>query len=275
MKRLLTTLAAVGVIILLPIWAQADPAEDLRAFQSFFQKRFPGVPFDDFSNGLYALPEAREQREQWEKIMEFPPFELGLEKGKQFWEKNNLQSCFKNGGRNIAQHYPYWDERTTMVRTIELDINECLKRKNLSPIKDLKKGTMAQVVAYMKSLSRGQRVKIAISSPEAREALEEGKRFYWAKRGQLNLSCASCHVDNAGKSFGGDIISAGLGHGVGYPAYLTQWGELATLHRRYAACNNQVRAAPFKAQSRQYRHLEYYETYLQQGLPLTAPSQRP
>ncbi len=275
MKSLLITLTAMGILVGAPIGVHADPAQDLQVFQDFFRKKFPDVPFDEFSNGLYALPAAKEQRTQWEQVMQSPPYQLALERGQAFWEEKNLAACFKNAGRNIAQHYPYWDERTNMVRTIELDINECLKRKDQSPIKNMKNGTMAEVAAYMKSLSRGQRVKIAIPTPAARDAYEEGRAFFWARRGQLNLSCAACHVNNAGKQAGGKVISAALGHSVGYPAYRDEWGELGTLHWRYAACNLQVRAAPFKAQSRQYRNLQYYETYLQQGLPLTAPSQRP
>lgn len=271
---LIVALTAVAIIIGLQTSAQAGPVEDLRAFQDFFRKKFPEVPFDEFSNGLYALPAAKDQRVEWEEIMQFPPYEADLEIGEKFWVDNDLASCFKNGGRNIAQHYPYWDEGTQMIRTIELDINECLRRQGQSELDDLKKGTMAQVVAYMKSLSRGQRVKLGISGPGALKAYEEGKQFYWSKRGQLNFSCANCHVDFAGKFLGGAVLSAGLGHGVGYPAYRSKWGELGTLHRRYAGCNSQVRAAPFKAQSRQYRHLEFYETYMQTGLPLTAPSQR-
>ncbi|MFQ5995838.1 MAG: sulfur oxidation c-type cytochrome SoxA [Acidiferrobacterales bacterium] len=270
-------IVVLGLLFLagVPALTKADPAQDIQAFQEFFHKRFPDVPFDEFANGLYALPTAKEQREQWQQVMQLPPYEFALEEGEKFWDENDLGNCFKNGGRNIAQHYPYWDERSEMVRTIELDINECLKRNDKPPLDDLKKGAMAQVVAYMKSLSRGQRVKIAIPSPEARDAYEEGRRFYWAKRGQLNLSCADCHVNNAGKLYAGEVLSAGLGHGVGYPAYRAEWGGLGTLHWRYASCNAQVGAAPFKAQSRQYRHLQYYATFLQQGLPLTAPSQRP
>ncbi len=274
MKKPIIALAVFGLIVGATQLANADPAADLRAFQRYFKEKFPAVPFDDFANGIYALPVATDLRKAWEQTMESPPYKAELEKGKIFWQENNLASCFKNGGRNIAQHYPYWDKKTNMVRTIVLDINECLKRKGKEPIKDLKQGTTAQVVAYMKSLSRGQRIRLNLSSPGAIEAYEEGKRFYWARRGQLNLSCASCHVDFAGKSIGGNLLSPGLGHGVGFPAHRTKWDGLGTLHRRYAGCNSQVRAAPFKSQSRQYRHLELYETYMQTGLPLTAPSHR-
>lgn len=273
--RSLLALTTAALVLIPGLAIPADPVEDVRAFQYFFHKRFPDVPFDDFANGVYALPMATEERSKFEQSMRVTPFDMDLQKGKQFWEQHNLGSCFKNNGRNIAQHYPYWDERTQMVRTVELDINECLQRMGKPPIEDLQKEAMAQVAAYMKSLSRGQRVRIDVSTAGARDAYDEGRRFYWAKRGQLNLSCADCHVVNAGKRYGGQVLSAGLGHIVGYPAYRLKWGGLGTLHWRYATCSVEVGAAPFKAQSRQYRHLEFYETIMQHGLPLAAPSLRP
>ena len=274
MKKMLAFAVALGVMAAVAVPAQADPKSDLKQFQSYFKKKFPTIPFDDFANGLYALPEAKDRRAEWEMIMEFPPYELEVANGKKFWEQNKLAGCFKNGGKGIAQHYPYWDKKRKMVRTIELDINDCLKKKGKDPIKDLNKGTMAQVVAYMKMQSRGKRISIDMSDPGMVAAYEDGKQYYWTKRGQLNFACADCHVQMGGKFVGGNILSTGLGHGLGFPAYRSKWGALGTLHRRYGGCHRQVRAKPPKPQSDSFRHLELYETYMNTGLPITAPSQR-
>ncbi|MDH5649814.1 MAG: sulfur oxidation c-type cytochrome SoxA [Gammaproteobacteria bacterium] len=275
MKKFIMAITALGVLCsTLPLMVQASPQGDLKAFRAHFKKTFPDVKFDDFSDGLYALPGAENRREEWQAIMEFPPYEIELEKGKKFWEKNKLASCFPNKGRGIANNYPYWDSKRKEVRTLVMDINSCLQQKKMEPIKDLNKGTMAQVVAYMKSLSNGKRIKIDLSDPGAIAAYEKGKQYYWARRGQLNFSCAHCHVDNAGKFVGGNILSAGLGHGVGFPAYRSKWGGLGTLHRRYGGCNKNIRAKDLKPQSETYRALELYETYMNTGLPIKAPSQR-
>jgi len=277
-KKILISVCAVAAGFAVAITALAgaavDPKKDLEAFQGYFKAKFPTVKFDDFANGYYTLPGAEDKRKEWEAIMEFPSYELELDKGKDFWEKNNLASCFKNGGKNIAQNYPYWDKAKGEIRTIELDINACLTKLGKTPIKDLKKGTMAEVTAYFKSLSRGQRVAIDLSDPGAQKEYAYGREQWWAKRGQLNFSCANCHYDSAGKYIGGNMLSAGLGHGVGFPAYRSKWGALGTIHRRYNGCNKQVRAAPMKDQSREYRALELYETYMATGLPLVAPAQR-
>ncbi len=277
MRRFLILAVGVAVLATMSVAAQASPQSDLKEFQGYFKKRFPEVPFDDYSNGVYALD--KNARAEWETIMVFPPYDFELEKGKKIWNtpfKNGktFAGCFRNHGVDIAQHYPYWDERTHEVRTIEMDINTCLKNNGEPEYKDVTDGPMAEVAAYMKSLSRGQRVSIDLSNPGMLAAYERGKKFFWSRRGQLNFACSSCHVDNAGKFIRGDSLSAALGHGVGFPAYRASAGHLITLDKRYMGCNKQVRAAPFKPLSEEYRDLEVYETYMDTGLPLTAPSYR-
>jgi sulfur-oxidizing protein SoxA len=51
-------------------------------------------------------------------------------------------------------------------------------------------------------------------------------------------------------------------------------GTIGTLHRRFTGCNKQVRAKPFKAQGEEYRNLEYFLTYMSNGLTLNGPGAR-
>jgi sulfur-oxidizing protein SoxA len=274
MRKIISTLVVMGVFSGLPVAVQADPASDLKAFRAYFQKKFPTVKLSEYRHGLYALPIASDQRKEWKEIMEFPPYELELEQGKKFWEANKLGTCFKNGGKGIAQSYPRWDAKAKALVTAEEDINTCLKSKGKDPIKDLNKGKMAAVTAYFRSMSNGKAIRIDMSNPGMVAEYEFGKKFYWARRGQLNFACSTCHVQNAGMQIGGNLLGAGLGHGTGFPAYRSKWGGLGTLHRRYGGCNKQVRAKPFKPQSREYKALELYETYMNTGIPLQVPSQR-
>lgn len=276
MKKIILVLTAFSFICGLPVIVQASPQSDLKTFRAFFKKKFPSVKFDEFKNGMYALPVAADRRAEWEAIMDFPPYELAITKGKKFWDKNNLGSCFKNGGKGIAHKYPRWDKKKGEVRTLISDINACLVKKGKKPIKNLKKGKMAQVEAYVRDMARGKRIKpdIDFRNKKALAVYEKGKQFYWARRGQLNFACAHCHMANSGKKVGGNIMSAALGHTAGMPVYRSKWGGLGTLHRRYGGCNKQVRFKPLKAQSAAYTALELYETYMSTGIPLAAPSQR-
>lgn len=287
MNRLAILCAALAMLGGTPA-AQADPTDDLRQFREFFKNKFPNVKFEEYSNGLYVLPGMDDYRAQWEALNQFPPFELGLAEGKNEWERpfkndKTYASCFKNNGKNTAQHYPYWSETTREVRTVEMDLIECLKKNGEQrPFTgaDLDKDAKARVqlanlTAAFYQMSQGQRVSIDLTKPGAAQAYEDGKKFWWARRGQLNFACANCHMDLAGKNMGGNQpLSAALGHPVGWPAFRTVWGQLETIHQRYATCNSQVRAKPAKHGSKIYNHLQLYETYLSTGLPLTAPTVR-
>jgi len=286
MKKLLMVFTALTLTAGLAFTVQADPESDRKQFRDYFKKKFPAVPFDEYANGLYALPGNEEYRASWVTYNDFPPYEFGLENGKTLWNtpfKNGktFAGCFKNGGKNIAQGYPYWDEAKQQVRTAEMDINDCLKKNGEKEFTDLNKDQnqrvkLAELVAYFYSLSKGQRVKIDLSKPGALAAYENGKQFYWAKRGQLNFACADCHMESAGKNIGGNQpLSAALGHTTAWPAQRLEWGRIETIHFRYMTCNSQLRAASLKHGGTEYNNLQLYETYTAaSGLPLTAPGMR-
>ncbi len=277
MKRLLTIAATLGLLTVSPVAVQASPQQDLKAFRAYFTKRFPDVPLQDFANGVYAVDKA--SREQWESIEEFPPYELNIEKGKKLFNtpfKNGktYASCFPNGGIGIKQNYPYFDTASGQVKTLELEINECRKKNGEKPLK-WKKGAIADISAYMAYTSRGKKTNVVIpDDPAAMAAYESGKQHFYAKRGQLNMSCADCHQYNAGNRVRADILSPALGHTTHFPVYRSKWGGLGTIHRRYGGCNKQVRFKPFKAQSEEYRNLEYFHTYMSNGLKLNGPGAR-
>jgi sulfur-oxidizing protein SoxA len=283
MKKLLLMLAGLGIAFGAPITASATPEDDLKEFQGFFKKRFPTVPLEAYNDGVNALPQYAERRANWELLMEFPPYEDDVDKGQELWNtpfKNGktYASCFKNGGKGLAVGYPFYDKSSKKLRTIEGDINACREMNGEKPIKNVKHGEMAQLVIAFKMLSNGQKMAVKLDSPEAIAAYEDGKQFYWARRGQLNMSCATCHVQNAGNKIRGDVLSPALGHGTGFPVYRTKWAQagkpLGTIHRRYGGCNKQVRAKPLKAQGDTYKNLELYQAYMNTGVPIKVPSQR-
>ena len=276
MKKTLATLG-MALLIALPLSGMATPQQDLAEFRDFFKKRFPNTPFEDFVNGVYSVDPA--SREQWEEIEQFAPYELNISNGKALFEKpfangKTYASCFENGGIGIRQNYPYFDTDRGEVVTLELAINECRTNNGEKPL-SWKKGPIADISAYMAYTSRGKIFDIKIpDDPRALAAYERGKKHFYQKRGQLNMACADCHKFYSGNLIRADILSPALGHLTHFPVYRSKWGGLGTVHRRYGGCNEQVRAKPYPAQSEEYRDLEYFHTYMSNGLAVNGPGAR-
>ncbi len=275
MKKALLIVSAVG--LLLPGLSPASPEEDRQAFQAHFQKRFAGVPLEEYANGVYAIDKVA--RDSWEAIEEFPPYEPFIEEGEQMWHtpfKNgkSYADCFPEGP-GVRGQYPHWDKEQGRVVTLPLVINACREANGEEPL-PYKKGKIASLLAYMGYESRDQKINVVIpeDDPNALAAYEQGKQFYYARRGQLNLACSHCHVQYPGSHLRTDTLSPALGHATGWPVYRSKWGELGTLHRRFSGCNKQVRAKPFEAQGEEYRNLEYFLSYMSNGLPYNGPSAR-
>jgi sulfur-oxidizing protein SoxA len=278
LKKIIIALTTFGLVAGGQMAAQAGPKEDLVRFKAYFTKKLPaGKTYDDFTSGMYLYD--KDLYDSWQAIEEFPPYELDLSAGEKeyntpFGNGKTYASCFKHGGKGIAQNYPYWDAKAKKVKTFEAELNECRTKNGEKPL-GWKKGKLAQLSAYLKNTARGKRINVKVPhDKDALAAYNAGKQFYFARRGQLNFSCAHCHFDGAGKYIRSNILSAAPGQSGVFPAYRSKWGGLGTLHRRYGGCNKNIRAKPFKAQSDEYTNLEYFHTYLSNGLPLQAPSNR-
>ncbi len=278
MNKTIATLAAAGLVCTLASpFVAANPQSDQETFQKYFTERFPNVPMDDFKNGAYAIDPAG--RENWEAIEEFPPYEAAIDNGKAMWDTpfangKTYKDCFPDGPA-LGAKYPYWDKERGMVMTLPLAINECREANGEKPLKYMK-GPIADLLSYIAMESRGQITNVVIpeDDPRALEAYEKGKQFYFARRGQFNFSCASCHLGNSGTTLRTEILSPALGHTTHWPVYRSKWGEMGTLHRRFKGCNEQVRAKAFEPQGEEYRDLEFFYTYMNNGQELNGPGAR-
>ena len=277
MKNIATALSAL-LVLATPLAAQATPDDDLKAFRSYFTEKFSDIKnLNEFGNGVYAIDEA--SREQWEAFEEFPSYEIAIDNGEErfntkFANGKGYADCFPNYEKGIKQNYPYFDQDSGKVITLEAAINTCRTSNGESALK-AKKGAITEIGAYLGYLSRGNEINVKVPNNEKAIAMyNRGKKHFFAKRGQLNMACADCHYYYSGSKIRADILSPALGHTSGFPVYRNKWAGMGTLHRRYGGCNKQVRAKPFKAQSDEYTALEYFETYMSNGIEVNAPSQR-
>ena len=249
--------------------------KDIEEFRAYFTERFPEVELDDFADGVYAIDD--NAREQWLAMEDFPPYSIAVEEGQVLFENSfsngkTYTDCFPEGGA-VRHNYPYFDEQRNMVVTLEMAINEC-RSANGEPPLEYKKGDIAKISSYMAYISRGKPVEVKVSSQGAYEAYLKGKEFFYAKRGQLNMSCAGCHMRYSGRRLRSEVISPALGHPVHFPVFRLKWGEIGTLQRRYAGCNRNIGAKPLAIQGEEYRNLEFFQTVMSNGMHFNGPASR-
>jgi sulfur-oxidizing protein SoxA len=255
-----------------------DPAAEFKAFRDYFTQKFPNVPLNDFVNGPYSMD--ADLRKQWEAIDDFPPYDFAVDRGKEmfanpFKNGKTYGDCFESKGIGVRQNYPYFDTNTGEVITLELALNRCREANGevaFSYVKD----EMASLTAYMAFTSRGKPFDIQIpNDPRALAAYQNGEKYFYTRRGQLNFSCASCHVQNPGNHIRTEVLAPALGILAAMPIYRSEWGGMGTISRRFVTCNSQVRGVPLQPQDEEFRDVEYYLSYMANGLPIAGPGARP
>jgi sulfur-oxidizing protein SoxA len=255
-----------------------DPAAEATAFRNYFTGKFPQLKLADFVNGPYSLNE--DMRRQWEEKEQFPPYDFSLDLGKEMFAQpfrngKSYADCFANQGIGIRQDYPYFDDREGKVVTLELALNRCREANGEAPFSYVG-DEMAALTAYMAFTSRGKPFDIKIpDDPRARAAYQNGKRYFYTRHGQLNFSCASCHVQYPGERLRAEILAPALGILNAMPIYRSEWGGMGTISRRFITCNILTREVPLEPQADDYRDLEYYLSYVSNGLPIAGPGARP
>lgn len=257
--------------------ANAGPAEDLQRYQGYFKNRFPDKSLADLSKGLYNFNE--DKRSQYEDIMEFPPYEVAIEEGEELFKKpfkngKTYADCLPNGGIEIAHTYPRFDAKSGKVKTLEATINECRKANGEKPLKYLK-GNLVKILSYMANTSRGKPVNVEIpNDPRAIAAYEDGKRIYFTRRGPRDFACYHCHWEASGLRIRGNELSPAIGQAANFPVYRSKWGGMGSMQRRYKGCMKNTGAIPLKEQTEAMNNLQYFHTFLSNGVPYDAPNSR-
>ncbi|MFP4615212.1 MAG: sulfur oxidation c-type cytochrome SoxA [Thiohalorhabdus sp.] len=159
------------------------------------------------------------------------------------------------------------------VRTLEMQINLCrTENMDAEPWSFSQKHgeDMRHMTIFVKSLSNGEPLDIATDG-DAKEYWEKGKEYYWMKRGQLNFSCGTCHVQNSGMRLRGQELSEVRGQYTKFPTFRMKQQQTRLTHTRYRGCNRQVRAHDLPFQHEAYRALEVYHGSLSNGEELRVP----
>ncbi|WP_439107464.1 sulfur oxidation c-type cytochrome SoxA [Congregibacter sp.] len=257
--------------------AIAGPEEDRNALRAFYEQRFPSVELDAHGDGAYALDAAK--REQWLEMEDFPPYEIAIDDGADLYDEpladgSSYADCLGEDAPVVKQHFPRFDAVSGEVETLEQRLNNCRTAAGDEPW-DYLGSEMSSLMAFIAYESRDEQIAVEIpDDPRAQAAYNDGKEFFYTRRGQLNFACSSCHVSMAGNALRAERLSAALGHATHWPVYRLKWKEVGPLHKRFIECNSQVRAEPLEPQSDSYRNLEYFLTYMSNGMALNGPASR-
>jgi sulfur-oxidizing protein SoxA len=262
----------VSVAALAAVNALASPAEVKGEIEARLRAQLPGVAARDYVLGAAAFDaDLRAQQDANGQAAS-----AIVARGAALWKRKfrdgrSLASCFPNGGRRVAAAYPQYHPHLKRVFTLEMAINQCLKAHKEPLLDNADSQTMGAVTAYVRSLANG--TAIAVRVPAAAEAhFEQGRRLYFSRLGQRNFACASCHVQYAGKRYADTPLAPAIGQAAGWP-YI-RGTDAITLQAQIRACLERMGAAPFLAGSEEMNDLEYFLTYLSNGLPVKANAWR-
>jgi sulfur-oxidizing protein SoxA len=171
----------------------------------------------------------------------------------------------------VRATYPKWNDAAGEVRTIQMQINDCLTNQMGADAQKYDSAQMLNFEAMLAVAARGTPVNVAIDGP-AQSVWEAGKEIYYTRFGQLELSCANCHEDNYGNMIRADHLSQGQVNG--FPTYRLKNTKLNGTHSRFKGCIRDTRAETYSPGSPEFIALELYVASRGNGLSVEGPSVR-
>lgn len=262
--------------------------ETLRAILQFYRKQVPQVRGDAFVQGsLNFNVGAAEYNRFWSQRLrddfDMPQeYEELMAKGRELWEipfanGKTMADCFAKGGKGAAAEYPRVDAASGKVRTFEWALNQCRIRNGASPLDYRDMPTMGALSVVARKLSDGARIKVRVRSAVEQAAFARGKAIFYQRLGAFEQACAHCHIQLVGKFARTEAFSPAVGHAAHFPVFRAnaETGDLrvVTLQKRYEGCFSSIYVPSetlLRPGSDGANDLEYFHTYLSNGLPLSS-----
>jgi sulfur-oxidizing protein SoxA len=207
------------------------------------------------------------------------PGMLFVQLGRQLWAKpvgaanKSCADCHALADmKGVAVRYPAMPKDGDKPIDLEGRIRLCrTAHQQAEPLAPESQDLLA-LMAVVANQSRGMSIAPS-DDPRLVPFREQGAAIYQRRQGQLNLSCAICHDDNAGKKLAGVTIPEA--HPTGYPLYRLEWQALGSLKRRLRNCLVGIRAEAYPYDSIDYVALEIYLMDRAKGMLFESPGVRP
>ena len=172
-----------------------------------------------------------------------------------------------------AASMPKWEPRMNKVMVIEEFVARHAKATTGA---DLLMETQPNIdmAVYLRYLANGMPIQVDLESPEAKAALERGKKLTAVKVGQQNFTCNDCHETGANRWVRGQYLAAYKGAYAHFPTFRTSQGAVWDFPRRLQWCNVAVRANELMPDAPEYGELTLFIAGQNQGIPLNVPGIR-
>jgi sulfur-oxidizing protein SoxA len=207
------------------------------------------------------------------------PGMLFVQLGRQLWDKKAgsadkaCADCHALAAmKGVATRYPAMAKGTDTPVDLEGRINLCRTQQQGGEPFAPESQELLSLEAWVAYQSRGEPI-APPDDPRLAPFRAQGEALFRLRQGQLDLSCAICHDDNAGKKLAGATIPQG--HPNGYPVYRLEWQTLGSLKRRLRNCLFGIRAETPERSAPDYVALELYLMERARGMPIEVPAVRP
>jgi sulfur-oxidizing protein SoxA len=208
------------------------------------------------------------------------PGMLYVDQGEGMWNapagtsEKSCADCHGDASESMAgvrTVYPKWNEAAGEVRSLQMQINACRTDNQGADAFKYGKEQINAMEAYISMQSRGMPMNVAIDGPAA-SVWEQGKEMYYARTGQLEMSCANCHEDNYDNYIRADHLSQGQTNG--FPVYRLKDAKPTSAAGRFVGCVRDTRAETYKIDSSEFVALELYVASRGNGLSVEGVSVR-
>ncbi|MDG1376126.1 MAG: sulfur oxidation c-type cytochrome SoxA [Yoonia sp.] len=278
-------LKTAGLVAVLAYASSASAQDDSQLVINGEIEMITEVATQDYIGGLKTAYSGWRFRNSDMQAMQLDDFEnpaaIAVDEGLASWSKvdgsegKSCASCHEDLEASMAgvrAVYPKWNEEAGAVMTLASQINNCRTEQMGAEAWKYDGTEMTGMEAVISLQSRGMPVNVAVDGP-AHDAWLKGEEIYYTRYGQLELSCANCHEDNADNYIRADHLSQGQING--FPAFRLKTGGLVQVQNRFKGCIRDTRAETFKPGSEEFVALELYVASRGNGLSVEAPSVRP
>lgn len=188
------------------------------------------------------------------------------------------QSCAKCHGQNgqflkpksIAQ-FPKYSDKLRAPLTLRDQIQQCwVDRLDKFPLL-YDDPTLLALETFIRNLAKGEKVNVNING-KIKPFYEAGKKLYFTRFGQMDMTCAQCHDIYTGQMLRGQKLTQG--HTNGFPLFRLETQKMINLPQRLRECFRSLRAETFEQDSDEFRDLEVYLNARGNGLKIETPAVR-